>query len=167
MELSPERNGSEPDYPTHQEYMLNRRDYLKRIAKIAGAVAISGVGIFAADKKTCATVILGAPRPPKPADSSDTIRPAIETRRLPGEQIRPIEPPRLRGKPVRPQPAHIDTSKTGVHCVSDTTVPVITPEQEPPRLKGRIAPVKMIRINGTSPAPTPKDTASCKNNKPK
>jgi hypothetical protein len=129
MNLVPDREKQKPGYPTLEEYALNRRAILKRIAKFAGMIAVAGVGVVSAGNQrprtnggkapARATDTLDVARP-KDSVSSDSLahHPAVpggirppETMRLPGDRVSPRHPYTLARKPgAMLKPAHGNNS---------------------------------------------------------
>jgi hypothetical protein len=129
MDLTPDHGKHVPGYPTLDEYALTRRAYLKRMAGIAGAVAIAGVDAFCAEKPR---VRLTGTAPVPPRHYPDTTR-------------------RLLGKP---QPVSNDSEiKTGARCLSDTGTSPGFSGHDQPRPRGKMQPAELRRLKGTQPKP--------------
>jgi hypothetical protein len=81
MRLKPVENSPEPEYPDYTKFHQDRRDFLRRVGTIAGAI-LAGAGLAGCGKEEPQHLggVIAPPQPPQP------------------------QPPPLEPKPIRPEP---------------------------------------------------------------
>jgi hypothetical protein len=146
MNLRSQPDKKSSSIPTYQEYLINRRSYLQKLAKVAGALALGGVGVFAAEPNREKPHPPGEIKPPNlwpKKDSSPKVIPADTT-----HDVR-----KKIGKMLPPKPVEKAVS-------TDTVAHRLQPPGEPPRpifpvRNDSVPPKKDVPANCTSGVNTP------------